>query len=80
MARRLTRQEAMAEAIDALCPAGPWLGYDDAVKLAAVCEAVAALYERGGRMQDTGLGLSFKPPSMKDAFLAAARTPAELDA
>jgi hypothetical protein len=42
MARKLTRQQAMLEVIDAVCPAGP-LTYDQAVKLAAVCEAVAAL-------------------------------------
>jgi hypothetical protein len=75
MPRKLTRQQAMVEVIDALCPVGPWLTYDDATKLAAVCEAVAALYERGGSMQNQGLGFAVKPASLKEVFLAAARAP-----
>lgn len=80
MARKLTRQQAMVEAIDGLCPAGPFLTYNDAVRLAAVCEAVAALYERDGEMRAYGLGLGIKPESLKDAFWAATRVPANQDA
>ena len=78
MARKLTRQQAMVEVIDALCPAGPGLTYDDAAKLAAACEAVAALYERGGAMHSQGLlGLAVKPASLKKAFWSAARVPGQ---
>lgn len=80
MARKLTREQAMVEVIDALCPGGPWLTLDDARNLAAACEAVAALYEKGGKMCDHGLGLAVKPESLKDAFWAAVRVPAHQDA
>lgn len=80
MARKLTRQQAMVEILDAMCPAGPWLTYDDAVKIAAVCEAVAALYEKGGALHPSALGLAVKPASLKPAFEAAARVPVNQDA
>jgi hypothetical protein len=81
MARKLTRQQAMVEILDAMCPAGPWLTYDDAVKIAAACEAVAALYEKGGALHPTSaLGFAVKPESLKNAFLAAVRIPAKQDA
>jgi hypothetical protein len=68
------------EVIDALCPAGPWLNFTQAEKLAAVCEEVAALYERGGSVHSNGLGLSAKPASLKDAFWTAVKTAAHDDA
>ncbi len=71
MARKLTRQQAMAEIIDALCPIGPYLGLEQAEKLASVCEAVAGLYERGGKLYDTGLGLRVKPAATKADFWQA---------
>lgn len=46
MAKKLPRQRAMVEVLDGTCPAGPWLTYADAVKIAAACEAVAVLYEQ----------------------------------
>lgn len=72
MPKKLTRQEAMAEVIDSLCPAGPFLALDDALALAAACEAVAALYEQGGSLHGSGLGFTVKPASLKGAFLKAA--------
>lgn len=81
MARKLTRQQAMVEVLDAMCPAGPYQTYDQAVKIAAVCEAVAALYEKGGALQPTSaLCFAVKPASLKKAFDAATRIPASQDA
>ena len=81
MAKKLTRQQAMIEVLDATCPAGPWLTYDQAVKIAAACEAVAALYEKGGALHPTNaLGFAVKPASLKAAFKAATRIPANQDA
>lgn len=74
MARKLTRQQAMLEAIDALCPAGSKLTFNDAAKLATVCDAVAALYEEGGTIHDSGLGLSVKPAKLRKVFWKAARS------
>jgi hypothetical protein len=68
MPRKLSRQEAMAEVINALCPLGPIFGLADARALAAVCEAVAVLYEDGGSLYAAGLGLVVQPASLRDAF------------
>jgi hypothetical protein len=73
MPRKLTREQAMCELIDALCPLGPYQTFSEAQKLAALCETVAALYERGGSVLNHGLGLSAKPASTSDAFWRAAR-------
>ena len=80
MARKLTRQQAMVEVLDAMCPAGPFQTYDQAVKIAAVCEAVAALYEQGGALHPGELGFTVKPASLRNAFLAKVRVPASQDA
>ncbi len=67
--------------LDAMCPAGPYQTYDQAVKIAAVCKAVAALYEKGGGLHPTSaLGFAVKPASLKKAFEAATRIPANQDA
>jgi hypothetical protein len=76
MPRKLSRQEAMAEVIDALCPLGPIFGLKDAQALAAVCEAVAALYEQDGALYAAGLGLVVKPAGLKDAFWETTKTAA----
>jgi hypothetical protein len=71
----------MVEVIDAMCPAGPWLPYDDVVKFAAECEAVAVLYEQGGALHPTtASGFAVKPASLKKAFSAAVRIPVNQDA
>ena len=74
MPRKLIRQQAMVEMLDAMCPAGPYQTYDQAVKIAVVCEAVAALYQKGGALHPTSaLGFTVKPASLKKAFEAATR-------
>jgi hypothetical protein len=71
----------MVEVLDAMCPAGPFQTYDQAVKIAAVCEAVAALYEKGGALHPTSaLGFAVRPASLKKTFLSATRVTANQDA
>jgi hypothetical protein len=71
--KKLNREQGMIDVIDALCPV-PDLSYDDAVKLARLCEAVVRLYEKGGSIHYSGLGLTVKPPKLKEEFWAEART------
>ena len=80
MARKPTRQQAMVEVLDAICPAGLWLTYDDALKIAAVCEAVAALYEQGGALHPNNFRVRREASTLEESLLAATRVPAIQDA